>query len=86
MLNTTIPPNPSDIEGLSDRRMHEQMDIWMNWAKYMESQNREKDTTIKEKDEVAKIKDKTISELQQRETNLWRPLQGYCIPPVSSSG
>jgi hypothetical protein len=41
--------------------MHEQMDIWMNWAKYMESQNREKDTTIKEKDEVAKIKDKPIS-------------------------
>jgi hypothetical protein len=72
MSNATIPTNPSDIEGLSNQRMHEQMDIWMNWAKYMESQNREKDTAIKEKDEVAKIKDKTISELQQRETNLWR--------------
>lgn len=52
--------------------MVEQKEVWMNWAKYMESQDREKTNAIKEKDVLAEVKDKTISRLQGRETNLWR--------------
>jgi hypothetical protein len=67
--NTTIPPNPETVDGMDNKSMHEQKVAWRKWSKYIERLNQEKDDTIKEKELAVKLKDATISELRQRESD-----------------
>lgn len=64
--NTEIPRNPETNNDFDKLQMYEKMEAWRAWAKYM---IQAKENELKEKDIVAKLKDQTIAELRQRESN-----------------
>ena len=67
--NTEIPHNPETINGFAGKQMFKQREAWKAWAKYKERTIQSKENELKEKNVVAKLKDQTIAELRQRESN-----------------